>query len=153
MVQSFAPNSNGLFRLTTTVTTGNVPKVFSFPSNSDFSDFNNNIGTTEYYDIDGTVGALYILPANVTTYGNLMVTAKGGDNLVFPNNSLTTINGDLTCGGDNANAWIAVSWNTNIAPYNSGVYNPTVEKTIHIKGNLNINTGTFIFMPEIVPQH
>jgi hypothetical protein len=153
MVQSFAPNSNGLFRLTTTVTTGNVPKVFSFPSNSDFSDFNNNIGTTEYYDIDGTVGALYILPANVTSYGNLMVTAKGGDNLVFPNNSLTTINGDLTCGGDNANAWIAVSWNTNIAPYNSGVYNPTVEKTIHIKGNLNINTGTFIFMPEIVPQH
>jgi len=147
------PLGNGLFRLTTTVTGANVPKLFSFPTNSDFSDFNSNLGTTEFYDIDGATGALYILPSNVTTYGNLMVTAKGGDNLVFPNSALITIQGDLTCGGDNANAWIAVSWNTNIAPYNSGIYNPTIEKTIHITGNLNINTGTFIFMPEVVPQH
>ncbi len=147
------PLGNGLFRLTTTVTGSNVPKQFSFPTNSDFSDFNNNQGTTEFYDIDGSTGALYILPSSVTTYGNLMVTAKGGDNLVLPNNVLTTIKGDLTCGGDNANAWIAVSWNTNIAPYNSGIYNPTVEKTIHVTGDLNINTGTFIFMPEVVPQH
>ena len=147
------PLGNGLFRLTTSVTGANVPKLFSFPANSDFSDFNNNQGTTEFYDIDGATGALYILPSNVATYGNLMVTAKGGDNLVLPNNALTTIKGDLTCGGDNANAWIAVSWNTNIAPYNSVIYNPTIEKTIHITGNLNINTGTFIFMPEIIPQH
>ena len=147
------PLGNGLFRLTTTVTGGNVPKLFSFPANSDFTDFNNNHGTTEYYDIDGAVGALYILPPNVTTYGNLILTAKGGDNLVLPNNALTTIQGDLTCGGDNPLAWIAVSWNTNIAPYNSGVYNPTIEKTVHVTGNLNVNTGTFIFMPEIVPQH
>ena len=147
------PLGNGLFRLTTTITAANVPKLFSFPSNSDFSDFNNNHGTTEYYDIDGAVGALYILPPNVTTYGNLILTAKGGDNLVLPNNSLTTILGDLSCGGDNPNAWIAVSWNTNSPPYNSLVYNPTIEKTVHITGNLNVNTGTLIFMPEIVPQH
>ena len=152
-VLSYPTGLNGLFRLTTTVTGGNVPKVFSFPANSDFSDFNNNHGTTEFYDIDGTTGALYILPANVTSYGNLMVTARGGDNLVLPNNGLTTIQGDLTCGGDNANAWIAVSWNTTETPYNSALYNPTVEKTIHITGNLNVNTGTLIFMPEIVPQH
>lgn len=147
------PLGNGLFRLTTTVTTGNNPKLFSFPASSDFSDFNNNQGTTEFYDIDGTAGALYILPSNVTTYGNLMVTAKGGDNLVLPNNALITIKGDLTCGGDNPDAWIAMSWNTNIVPYNSAIYNPTIEKTVHVTGNLNINTGTFMFMPENVPQH
>ena len=148
------PLGNGLFRLTTTQTASvNIPKLFSFPLNSDFTDFNNNHGTTEYYDIGGGVGELYILPPNITTYGNLILTAHGGDNLVLPNNSLTTVLGDLTCGGDNPNAWIAVSWNTNIAPYNSGVYDPTIEKTIHITGNLNVNTGTLIFMPEIVPQH
>jgi len=146
------PSGNGLFRLTTTVTPVNIPKVFSFPTNSDFTDFNNNSGTTEYYDIDGTSGALYILPANVTTYGNLMVTARGGDNLVFPNNALTTIKGNLTCGGDNPNAWICASWNTTNY-YGSGVYNPTIEKTVHVTGNMNINTGTFIFMREAVPQH
>jgi hypothetical protein len=54
------PSGNGLFRLTTAVTPANVPKLFSFPANSDFSDFNNNQGTTEFYDIDGAVGALYI---------------------------------------------------------------------------------------------
>jgi len=149
-----SPLGNGLFRLTaTTAPSVSSPQVFSFPSNSDFTDFNNNHGTTEFYDSDGTQGALYILPANVTTYGNLMVTAKGGDNLVLPNNVLTTIKGDLTCGGDNSSAWIAVSWNTNIWPYYSGIYDPTVEKTVHITGNLNVNTGTLIYMPEIVPQH
>jgi hypothetical protein len=153
MVLNHTSGTNGLFRLTTSITGSNVPKLFSFPSNSDFSDFNNNHGTTEYYDIDGTQGAVYILPANVTTYGNLMVTAKGGDNLVLPNNALTTVQGDLSCGGDNSNAWIAVSWNTNVAPYNSGVYNPTVEKTIHITGNLNVNNGTLIYMDDFAPQH
>ena len=148
-----SPGGNGLFRLTTTVTPALVPKIFPFPPNSDFSDFNNNHGTTEYYDIDGAAGALYILPANVTSYGNLILTARGGDNIVLPNNALTTIQGDLTCGGDNPLAWIAVSWNTNIVPYNSGVYNPTIEKTVHVTGNLNVNTGTLIFLPEIVPQH
>ena len=39
-VLSYPTGLNGLFRLTTTVTGGNVPKVFSFPANSDFSDFN-----------------------------------------------------------------------------------------------------------------
>ncbi len=147
------PTGNGLFRLTTTATASTVPKEFPFPANSDFSDFNNNQGTTEYYDIDGTAGALYILPAAVTTYGNLILTARGGDNIVLPNNALTTIKGNLSIGGDNPGAWIAVSWNTNIAPYNSGLYNPTIEKTVYITGNLNVNTGTLIFMPEVVPQH
>ena len=93
MVMSHPSGNNGLFRLTTTV---GSPKVFSFPANSDFSDFNNNHGTTEFYDIDGETGHEYILPPNVTTYGNLILTAKGGDNLILPNNSYTTIKGDLT---------------------------------------------------------
>jgi hypothetical protein len=152
MVQS-NPSGNGLFRLTTTATTGNVPKLFSFPANSDFTDFNNNQGTTEYYDIDGTAGALYILPPTVTTYGNLILTAKGGDNIVLPNNALTTIKGNLTIGGDNAGAWIALSWNTSDAPYSSGLYNPTIEKTVYVTGNLNVNTGTLIYMPDYAPQH
>lgn len=152
VVLSHPSGNNGLFRLTTSITPNNVPKVFSFPANSDFTEFNNNHGTTEYYDIDGTTGALYILPSNVTTYGNLMVTAKGGDNLVLPNNTLTTIKGDLTCGGDNANAWIAMSWSTNVAPYNSNTY-LTVAKTVHVTGDLNVNNGTLIFMDDVAPQN
>jgi len=137
------PGGNGLFRLTTTV---GSPKLFTFPL-GDFSDFNTNHGTTEYYDIDGTDGAMYILPANVTTYGNLMVTSKGGDNLVLPNNSLITIMGDFTCGSDNPSAWIAMSW------YNGTNYFPTVEKTIHVTGNMIVKGGTFIFMDDNQPQH
>ncbi|MGE0090470.1 MAG: hypothetical protein AB7S50_13445 [Bacteroidales bacterium] len=144
------PGGNGLFRLTTVV---GSPKLFTFPG-GDFSDFNINSGTTEFYDIDGTAGALYILPANVTQYGNLILRALNGDNIVLPNNNLTTINGDLTFTGNLATAWIAMSWNTNIAPYNNAtLYNPTIEKTIHVTGNLNVDAGTFIFMPEVVPQH
>ncbi len=137
------PNGNGLFRLTTTV---GSPKLFTFPG-GDFSDFNANSGTTEFYDIDGTVGAVYILPANVTSYGNLILTAKGGDNLVLPNNSKTTINGDLTCTGDNPDAWITMSWLT------TGVYTPVVEKTVHVTGNMYINNGTFLFLDDQAPQH
>ena len=153
MVQNNS-GGNGLFRLTTTTTPNwTIPKIFDFPS-GDFSDFNNNSGTTEFYDIDGSVGALYILPANVTTYGNLMVTARGGDNLVFPNNALTTVKGNLICGGDNALAWIAMSWSTPLSRgFTQDKYGPVVEKTVHVTGNMFINTGTFIYMDELLPQH
>jgi hypothetical protein len=143
MVLSYPSGNNGLFRLTTTV---GSPKVFSFPS-GDFSDFNVNRGTTEFYDIDGATGAEYILPANVTSYGNLILTAKGGDNLILPNNSYTTINGDLTCTGDLPTAWVTMSWLT------AGVYTPVVEKTVHVTGNMFINNGTFLFLDDQAPQH
>ncbi|SDB81321.1 beta strand repeat-containing protein [Williamwhitmania taraxaci] len=148
------PNGNGLFRVTTPATANNtIPGFFTFPS-GDFTDFNVNSGTTEFYDIDGDVGALYILPANVTQYGNLIVRAKGGDNLVLPNNAYTTIYGDLTCTGDATTAWIAMSWNTNIWPYGDATaYNPTIEKTIRVMGNLNINAGSFEFFNDQTPQH
>jgi len=148
------PGGNGLFRVTTPVTVNNsTPGLFTFPK-GDFSDFNTNGGTTEFYDIDGTVGALYILPANVTQYGNLILTAKGGDNLVLPNNAATNIYGDLTCNGDGNTAWIAMSWNTAIWPYNNNTaYNPTIEKTVHVKGNMFINAGSFEFFNDKTPQH
>ncbi|MGD0754856.1 MAG: HYR domain-containing protein, partial [Bacteroidales bacterium] len=144
IVLSYPSGTNGLFRLTTTV---GSPKVFSFPANSDFSDFNNNHGTTEFYDIDGATGAEYILPPNVTTYGNLILTAKGGDNLILPNNSGTTIKGDLTVTGDNPDAWVTMSWLTGV------VYSPTIEKTVHVTGNMYINNGTFLFLDDQTPQH
>ncbi|MCJ7448505.1 MAG: hypothetical protein MUO72_12520 [Bacteroidales bacterium] len=144
MVLSQPSGNNGLFRLTTTV---GSPKVFSFPANSDFSDFNNNHGTTEFYDIDGATGAEYILPPSVTTYGNLILRAKGGDNLILPNNSYTTIKGDLTVTGDNPDAWVTMSWLT------AGVYSPVVEKTVHVTGNMYINNGTFLFLDDQAPQH
>jgi gliding motility-associated-like protein len=147
------PAGNGLFRLTTTITSNwRFPKVFSFPT-GDFSDFNANNGTTEFYDIDGRDGLLYILPQNVTSYGNLMVTAKGGDNLILPNNTLTTINGNLTIGGDNIDAWISMSWSTAHNGFAQDTYGPIIEKTVHVTGNMFINTGKFIFMDEYLPQH
>ena len=154
VVLNSTSSGNGLFRVTTPKTSGSsTPGFFTFPS-GDFTDFNVNSGTTEFYDIDGTIGALYILPANVTQYGNLIVTAKGGDNLVLPNNSYTTIYGDLTCTGDETTAWITMCWNTNIWPYNDATaYNPTIEKTVHVEGNLNVDAGSFIFFNDKSPQH
>ncbi|HOG73123.1 MAG TPA: hypothetical protein PK839_10085, partial [Tenuifilaceae bacterium] len=147
------PNGNGLFRVTTPKAPSNaVPKFFTFPT-GDFTEFNANDGTTEYYDIDGTVGALYILPSNVTSYGNLVLRAKGGDNLVLPNNSSTTIHGNLTCTGDATTAWVAMCWNTNIWPYWTNDYNPTLEKTVYVHGNLNVDAGTLIFFNDQQPQH
>jgi hypothetical protein len=145
-------NGNGLFRVTTPVAPAvDQPQFFTFPS-GDFTDFNVSGGTTEFYDIDGTAGALYILPSTVNSYGNLILTARGGDNLVLPNIDYLTIHGDLTCTGDNSNAWIALSWSTNVAPYNDNSY-ITVEKTVHIKGDLYVNNGTLIYMDDIEPQH
>lgn len=150
------PNGNGLVRVTAPkVTVTSTPQFFSFPS-GDFSDFNNNKGTTEYYDTDGKAGAIYILPSNVTSYGNLILTAYNGDNLVLPNSAYITVNGDLTCtSSDNKNlSWICMSWNTNYSSYNySNAYNPTIEKTVRIKGNLNVLSGTFMFMDDKAPQH
>jgi hypothetical protein len=150
------PNGNGLVRVTAPkVAVTSTPQFFSFPA-GDFSDFNVNHGTTEYYDTDGKPGALYILPANVTSYGNLILTAYNGDNIVLPNTANVTINGDLTCtSSDNNNlSWICMSWNTNYASYgNSNAYNPTIEKTVRIKGKLNVLSGTLMYMDDRAPQH
>lgn len=152
-IVSSHPNGNGLIRVTTEKAPDvSEPQFFTFPS-GDFSDFNSNGGTTEYYDIDGTAGALYILPPDVASYGNLILTAKGGDNVVLPNNTYTTINGNFTCTGDQNLAWIAMCWNTNIWPYNSNDYDPTLEKTVHVKGDMFVNAGSFEFFNDEAAQH
>ncbi|MGC1391256.1 MAG: DUF2341 domain-containing protein, partial [Bacteroidales bacterium] len=152
MVQN-SPGGNGLFRLTTTVTSDwQHPKFFTFPS-GDFSDFNANGGTTEFYDIDGRSGILYILPNGVSSYGNLILTAFNGDNLILPNISSVTINGDLTCSGNSNLAWICMSWSTGHNGFIVDNYDPIVEKTVHVKGNLFVNAGTLEFMDEYLPQH
>ena len=152
MVLNYSGN-NGLFRLTTAAGSDwKHPQTFNFPG-GDFSDFNVNHGTTEFYDIDGSAGALYILPSNVTSYGNLILTAKNSDNLVLPNNSSTTVNGNLTIQGNLNSAWIAMSWNTSVGGFLTNPYSPTVEKTIHVTGNLNILNGTLLYMCDFVPQH
>ncbi len=127
-------NGNGNFRLTTTTTSGTT---YGFPS-GDFSDYNVNGGTTEFYTRNPTPGAYFILPPNVTSYGNLILSAFQGSNVILPNNNYTTIYGDLTCNGSDADAWLAVTWN--------GAYGAILPKTVHIKGNLNVNRGSFVFI-------
>ncbi|MBE9468675.1 MAG: T9SS type A sorting domain-containing protein [Bacteroidetes bacterium] len=149
------PNGNGILRVTTEkAASSENPQFFTFPS-GDFSDFNKNEGTTEFYDIDGSAGALYILPSNINIYGNLILAAKGADNIVMPNNSYTTIYGDLTCSSidNNIGAWIVMAWDTRVRPYRSYDYFPVIEKTVHVKGNLYVNAGTFMFLNNEVPQH
>jgi gliding motility-associated-like protein len=148
------PNGNGKFRLTTTVTSNwQYPKYFTFAS-GDFSDFNVHGGTTEFYDIDGRNGILYILPNNVTSYGNLILTAYGGDNLILPNVPSVTINGDFTCTGNINLAWICMSWSTPLSRgFAVDAYGPVVEKTVHVTGNAYVNAGTLEFMDDYAPQH
>lgn len=139
-------DGNGLFRLkTTNATNANPVRLFSFPS-GDFSDFNVNQGTTEFYTTTNNYFYYYILPANITSYGNLIL-SPGTDNLALPNNSYTNIFGDLTLNSTDAAAWTTMSWNR------AGFYNPTIEKTVHVHGNFYVNGGSFVFMDDYEPQH
>ena len=128
------PSDNGNFRLTTTTTSGTI---YGFPS-GDFSDYNVNGGTTEFYTRNPTQGAYFILPANVNSYGNLILSAFHGSNVILPNNNYTTIYGNLTCNGSDADAWMAMTWNGN--------YGTIVSKTVQIKGNLVVKSGSFGFI-------
>lgn len=142
---------NGLFRLkTNNAGLGARIQLFTFPS-GDFSDFNVNQGTTEFYTTTSNGNNVYILPANVTSYGNLILSPNGLDNLSLPNNSYTNIYGDLTLNSSEFNSWTAMSWNT--TRWGSGVFNPTIEKTVHIHGSLYVNGGSFVFMDDYEPQH
>jgi len=128
-------SGNGNFRLTTSSTDGSV---YQFPS-GDFSDFNVNRGTTEFYTTNPAIGPVFILPPNVTSYGTVILSPLGGSNLVLPN--VTTgsviIYGDLICRGQTWESWLAMSWN---GAY--GVINP---KTVYVRGNLLLQGGSFVF--------
>ena len=158
MVKSH-PSGNGTFRLTATKAV-DVPlqrvSLFAFPQNSDFSDFNVNLGTTEFYTTTNIGNSLYILPP-ITYVGNMLLSPLGnagsGDNMTLQNVSSLTVYGDLSVNGTTAFAAIGLSWNTNNAFYGPQATYTTVEKTVTVKGNLNINGGSFTYYDDIAPQH
>ncbi|HEY5469233.1 MAG TPA: hypothetical protein VIK07_01790, partial [Bacteroidales bacterium] len=129
------PNGNGLFRLTTSY---DYPATYVFPS-GDFSDFNVNMGTTELYSTNGNAGPEYYMPVGVATYGNLILAPIGGSNLMFPNNDIL-VYGNLVIRGTNADSWFAPTWGTT---YPGGI--PIVPKTIHVKGNMDIQAGALVW--------
>lgn len=138
---------NGLFRLKTIdAIAGNRFRLFTFPT-GDFTDFNANEGTTEFYTTTNNANNVYILPASVTSYGNLILSPNGLDNLTLPNNSYTNIYGDLTLNSTTRVSWTTMSWNTAV------YYNPTIEKTVHVHGDFNVDGGSFVFMNDYEPQH
>ncbi len=121
------PSGNGAIKVSTQYSSGGV---FEFPS-GDFSDFNANSGTTELYTINSTSGTTYYLPAGVAEYGNLIIHPVGGSNIIFANHDITIL-GDLTTQGTDVGSWFSPAWS-------GGGWN---EKTITVKGNLNIEGGS-----------
>ncbi|HCT30353.1 MAG TPA: hypothetical protein DIW31_06390, partial [Bacteroidales bacterium] len=135
VVSSF-PSGNGLFRLTTSWTSGST---YVFPS-GDFSDFNVNLGTTELYSTNPAAGTTYWLPNGITSYGNLILSPLGGSNIIFPNNDLL-IYGNLITQGQNADSWFCPTWNVTYPTAPTAV----VAKTITINGDLDIQGGGLIW--------
>jgi autotransporter-associated beta strand protein len=153
-----SPLGNGTFRLTTTKASTGVNSdisTFIFPS-GDFTDFNVNKGTTEFYTTTGDGNALYILPP-IGYIGNMVLSPQGdagaGDNLALPNVSSLTIYGDLTMNGTTDYSAIGMSWNTNNTYYNYSTLYTTVEKYVHVYGDLNVNGGSFTFFDDNYAQH
>ncbi|HPT21397.1 MAG TPA: hypothetical protein PLR88_05575, partial [Bacteroidales bacterium] len=155
-----SPLGNGKFRLTTTKASpfvNNDISTFIFPS-GDFSDFNVNKGTTEFYTTTGTTdgSTLYILPS-ISYVGNMLLSplgnASSGDNMVLPNVNSLTIFGDLTLNGATAYSAIGLSWNTNNTFYGHSALYSTVEKTVHVNGNMYVNGGSFTYFDDNQPQH
>ena len=130
------PNGNGNFRLTTSYETGNT---FVFPK-GDFSEYNQNLGTTELYTTNATAGGTYWLPQGVGSYGNLILSPLGGSNIIFANNNLI-VYGNLITRGQNADSWFCPSWINNYPTAPETV----VAKTITINGNLLIQGGSLIW--------
>jgi len=130
------PNGNGNFRLTTRY---NSPFTFGFPA-GDFSDFNQNLGTTELYTTNPTSGTTYYLPNGITTYGNLIISPLGGSNIIFPNHNLTVF-GNLITRGENADSWFCPTWDVNYptAPATR------IAKTITIEGDMRIMGGALVW--------
>ena len=152
-----SPLGNGTFRITTSVAVTGAPNYdvspFVWPlSLGDFTAFEVNKGTEEFYTTSNDGNALYILPPK-GTFGNLKLSPFGGDNMAFPNYSSVTVYGDLTLNGTTGNSATGVSWNTNNTYYNFTNFYPTVEKTLTVNGNMNVNGGSLLFWDDIAPQH
>nr|WP_321453212.1 PKD domain-containing protein [uncultured Carboxylicivirga sp.] len=124
------PNGNGVIRISTAYSE-NVE--FEFPS-GDFSDFNANQGTTEFYTLNPDPSLINYFPEGVREYGNLTVTLAGASNIVFANHDVH-IKGNLTMNGTSADSWFCPTWGSN----------GWGEKTITIDGNLDIKGGSFFW--------
>jgi hypothetical protein len=132
------PAGNGNFRLTTSQASNSI---FNFPG-GDFTDFNVNRGTTEFYTTNGAGSTIFILPYNITSYGTVILSPLGGSNIIMPNNNSTTIYGDLITRGQNADSWLAMTWGGG-AYANSNPALAIVPKTVNVKGNLLVQGGEF----------
>lgn len=131
------PNGNGNFRITTRdAVTFDNDEPFVFP-NGDFTEYNTNRGTTEFYTVNPQSGLMYVMPSNANSYGTVILSPLRGSNIAFPNISNVTINGDLLTRGSNADAWFAMTWAWN--------YGVIVAKNVYIKGNMYIQGGSFGF--------
>ncbi len=132
------PNGNGKMRITTRdASSFDSPESFVYPF-GDFSEFSINEGISEFYTINPQSGTYYILPSNASEYGTVILTPLKGSNIILPNIPSVIINGDLICNGSDADAWLAMSWD--------GEYGSVVEKTVYVKGNLNVAGGSFGFI-------
>ncbi|HLN20026.1 MAG TPA: hypothetical protein VK213_02990, partial [Bacteroidales bacterium] len=154
MVQNHPSGNNGTFRVTTTrafAGGGNEIRQFLFPS-GDFSDFDVNKGTTEFYTTTDFFNSLYILPPKAI-FGNIIISPYIKDNMVFPNVPFITVYGDLTLKGTTELSATGISWNTNDPEFGMSPAYTTVEKTVHILGNMNVNGGSLIFYDDNQPQH
>ncbi|MBK7712899.1 MAG: hypothetical protein IPJ37_19655 [Bacteroidales bacterium] len=133
MVQSH-PNGNGTIRIAASSAPGST---FAFPR-GDFSDFNQNLGTTELYSTNAGSGTTYWLPNGIGSYGNLIISPLGGSNIIFPNNNLIIL-GNLIMKGQNADSWFCPTWNGNYP-------NPPavrIAKTITVMHDFDIQGGSF----------
>ena len=132
------PSGNGNFRLTASQTSGSI---FNFPD-GDFSDFNVNKGTTEFYSTNATSGTIFILPYDVTSYGTVILSPLGGSNIIMPNNSATTIYGNLITRGQDARSWLTMTW-SGVTYANSNPAMAIVPKIVTVKGDLLVQGGSF----------
>lgn len=128
---------NGNFRVTTRY---NSPYTFEFPL-GDFSDFNQNLGTTELYTTNNTAGTTYWLPNNIDTYGNLIISPIGGSNIIFGNTDVI-IYGDLITKGQDSRSWFCPNWGT--SNYPTAPITP-ISKTITVNGDFELQGGALIW--------
>ncbi len=131
------PNGNGKIRITTRSSGFDNPASFSYPS-GDFTEFSTNDGISEFYTINPQAGTYYILPSNTDTYGTVILTPFMGSNIILPNISEVTINGDLICNGSDADAWLAMSW--------TDTYGTIVAKNVNVHGDFKVLGGSFVFI-------
>ena len=131
------PSGNGNFRVTTRhPTVFDNPYTYVFPG-GDFSDFNQNRGTTEFYGVNPEIGTITIMPLNASSYGTVILSPLDESNIALPNLPAVRIYGDLITRGSTWESWLSMAWYTG--------YGVVVPKTVTVNGDLHIQGGSFIY--------